>query len=557
MKLKTKLKAGFASLALLAMTQTGVAATVDDFKNSWEYRALELQQRIDMGEPLGKATFLTTHNSYNSDAYSNLGSYYDPNQKYSLVDQLDMGIRSLELDVHNYNGDLLLCHGQSSHTGCSTFDRRFEDGIKEVSTWLKQEKNRQQVTILYIEEHVDGRYNDLMGQIDAHMGELIYKPSSCQSLPMNISKADVLNAGKQVLIIGGNCGSTAWGQYAFNGTYPTDNGTINSYPTCTTSKYSTNYLINNLVRVYEDSTSLSDWFGSPPPAITPERMKLAVDCGMGVVGLDQLDINDSRLRAAVWSWGQDEPNDWGGNEDCATSRADGRFNDLNCGSVRQYACYSVSANQWGITSGSGTWSGGDNVCEQEFGSSYRYDVPKNGYQNRRLMDQKAAEGITGDVWLNYSDTANEGDWIPGDFPQITLPDTTQPIVYKKLRNDKGKCLDLEGRSTSNGTEIHQWSCHGADSQLWYQDETGRIHSKADSSKCVDVSGAGTGNGSRVVLWSCHGGDNQRWIRGSSNSFRPAHATNKALDIKDPFWGNGQRAHLWGFHGGKSQRWSWD
>ncbi len=245
------------------------------------------------------------------------------------------------------------------------------------------------------------------------------------------------------------------------------------------------------------------------------------------------------------------------NEDCAVSRADGRFNDVSCGSVRQYACYSTSANQWNITSGSGTWAGGDNVCEQEFGTAYRYDVPKNGYQNRRLMDQKTAEGISGDIWLNYSDTANEGDWVPGDFPQIILPDTTQPIVYKKLRNDKGKCLDLEGRSTSNGTEIHQWSCHGADSQLWYQDDTGRIHSKADTSKCIDVSGGGSGNGSRIVLWSCHGGDNQRWVRGSSNSFRPVHATNKALDIKDPFWGDGQRAHLWGFHGGKSQRWSWD
>lgn len=173
------------------------------------------------------------------------------------------------------------------------------------------------------------------------------------------------------------------------------------------------------------------------------------------------------------------------------------------------------------------------------------------------MAARDLQGVSGDVWLHYADREVEGDWKPVGFPQLNPPGNDNVVVYRKLRNDKGKCLDLEGRKTSNGTEIHQWSCHGADSQLWYQDLAGAIHSKMDPSKCVDVSGAGTGKGTRIVLWSCHGGSNQIWRQDVSNTLRPAHASEMVLDIKDPFWGDGQPAHLWTFHGGKSQRWAWD
>lgn len=301
-----------------------------------------LQQHMDMGEPLGRASFLKTHNSYNSRAYANLGSYHDPNHTLSLVTQLDMGIRALELDVHNYNNNLLLCHGQDNHLGCSVFDRKFEDGIKEVATWLTRSGNRDQMVILYLEDHVDGRYDDVMAIMNQHMGSLIYKPGSCQSLPNSLSKADVINSGKQVVVIGGNCGTAAWGQFAYQGTYPTDNGNFYPWPDCRTDNWSSSYIQNHLVRMFEDSTILSSLFGDPPPAITPQRMRDAMDCGFGVVGLDQLDYFDSRLRAAIWSWGEGEPNNANNDDDCAAQRGDGRFNDLSCSAVRPFACYNPS-----------------------------------------------------------------------------------------------------------------------------------------------------------------------------------------------------------------------
>lgn len=138
------------------------------------------------------------------------------------------------------------------------------------------------------------------------------------------------------------------------------------------------------------------------------------------------------------------------------------------------------------------------------------------------------------------------------------------MVYRQLRNGNGRCLDLKGRRTDDGTPVHQWSCHDASSQKWAMDELGRLHSLADPTKCLDVEGAKDARGTRVILYACHEGANQRFIFSDATGLtgtgrlRPQHNTQRTLDIKDSAWGSfdGQRAHLWDVHGGQSQRWRW-
>ncbi|GAA4649728.1 hypothetical protein GCM10023116_20080 [Kistimonas scapharcae] len=132
--------------------------------------------------------------------------------------------------------------------------------------------------------------------------------------------------------------------------------------------------------------------------------------------------------------------------------------------------------------------------------------------------------------------------------------------YRKLKfSQYGACLDLEGRSTSPGTQAHAWSCHGADSQYWYQDELGRIHSALDPNMCLDASGGNTGKGTKIILWNCHLGTNQQWIYDDQQRFLLKKNTGRALDIKDPLYGpgiNGHDAHLWSAQGDGTQRWEW-
>lgn len=556
MSLIAALSLGLASINVLATEEIETYIS-----SSWQYKAFELQSKIDLGSPLREATIPMTHNSYNASHYGNLGSYYDPNHIHSITEQLDMGVRLLELDSHWFNDDILACHGTNDHTGCSVYDGQIEERIGEINTWLRRSENADQVVFIYIEDHLDNHYAEASLILDKYFADKIYTTPSCNAqIPLDISKADILQAGKQVVIYGGgyDCNAasgTNWGNYVFSGFFNTDNSGLSAAPDCSANSFNPSYIKANITRVYEDSTTLSSLFGDPPKDIDADYMKVLSDCGINAVGLDQLDYNDSRHGAAIWSWNINEPNG-GNNENCAISFEPNRLADVSCSQSYQFACSDAQGN-WSVSSGSGAWQDGQAICAAE---GLNFDMPKNGQQNFQLGQAKIAANV-GRVWVNYSDLESEGDWRPGDSPELNLSPADDGIVYRQLRNGKGKCLDLEGRSTDNGTSVHQWSCHtdlaDIDSQLWYQDEQGRIHSKLNPNRCIDVSGSGTGEGSDIHLWDCHGGANQQWKRGTNNSLRPMNAPHMAMDISGG--GNstdGSDSHLWTYHGGKTQMWYW-
>jgi alpha-galactosidase len=66
----------------------------------------------------------------------------------------------------------------------------------------------------------------------------------------------------------------------------------------------------------------------------------------------------------------------------------------------------------------------------------------------------------------------------------------------------GRCLDVPGQSTTNGTLLEIWDCNGGANQQWTYLSNG----------CLDVTGAGTANGTAVEIWTCNGGSNQKWTR---------------------------------------------
>jgi hypothetical protein len=89
----------------------------------------------------------------------------------------------------------------------------------------------------------------------------------------------------------------------------------------------------------------------------------------------------------------------------------------------------------------------------------------------------------------------------------------------------GKCLDLPGSSTTNGTVLNQWSCHTAANQQWQVKQVSSgIHQiiSASSGKCADVSGASTADGARIIQWPCSATKtNQQWklLSSGSNVYR--------------------------------------
>jgi len=144
MKFNLKKIRNIAIASLLASSSYVLADSIDAFNNSWSGQALDLQRGLDVNAPMINNNILGTHNSYNSEVYTacnfSVGCrYLDPQQKYSVKDQLRMGARFIELDVHwtakmeslfSYPKRLLLCHGV-----CSLNDKYATEGFSEVRDW--------------------------------------------------------------------------------------------------------------------------------------------------------------------------------------------------------------------------------------------------------------------------------------------------------------------------------------------------------------------------------------------------------------------------------------
>ncbi|GGU21267.1 hypothetical protein GCM10010244_54760 [Streptomyces coeruleorubidus] len=71
----------------------------------------------------------------------------------------------------------------------------------------------------------------------------------------------------------------------------------------------------------------------------------------------------------------------------------------------------------------------------------------------------------------------------------------------------GKCLDVNGAGTADGTAVQIWSCGDGANQLWSAYTDGTLRSMG---KCLDAAGWGTANGTKVQTWTCNGGSHQRW-----------------------------------------------
>ena len=403
--------------AIDAQTQQAqTEAAVAKQETSWLGHALELQHRLGDGLPLFDAMWVGTHNSFNTIANSPPSiSNNDSNQHVSLVDQLRLGVRGIEIDVHwnpsPWAGGAyapVVCHARptsEANAGC-TVERLLKDELTPVRAWMDQHKA--DVILLYLEDALDDpvAFDTATQMIDETLGDRIFKPpagESCPLLPMSLKRADVLAAGKQIVIMSG-CGSGAWNSTVFDDSVRSEEGNPDfaGYPACTSPSVTQADYGTKLVRFFEDSTFVSTAVagGDPGHRITVATLRDMVRCGVNLFGLDQLDPSDPRLEAMVWSWAPNEPSTSSA-KSCAFSGGDARFHARSCNDARlRFACVNRTTGQWSVTKRSSTQRDGTKTCQREFPGS-TFAVPGSGNHAQRLADAKAAVGAT-DVWVAYS-----------------------------------------------------------------------------------------------------------------------------------------------------------
>ena len=64
----------------------------------------------------------------------------------------------------------------------------------------------------------------------------------------------------------------------------------------------------------------------------------------------------------------------------------------------------------------------------------------------------------------------------------------------------GRCLDVAGASSANGTAVQPYACNGTAAQRWTIDGS----SLRALDKCLDVAGASRADGARVQIYDCNG-----------------------------------------------------
>jgi len=115
----------------------------------------------------------------------------------------------------------------------------------------------------------------------------------------------------------------------------------------------------------------------------------------------------------------------------------------------------------------------------------------------------------------------------------------------------GKCVDVAGAGTANGTAVQLYDCNGTNAQSWTVGSDGSLKALG---KCMDVTAAGTANGAQVQLYDCNGTGAQKWQKGSGNTLVNT-GSGRCLDATGPSSDNGTRLQIWDCFGGTNQQWT--
>jgi type 1 glutamine amidotransferase len=126
----------------------------------------------------------------------------------------------------------------------------------------------------------------------------------------------------------------------------------------------------------------------------------------------------------------------------------------------------------------------------------------------------------------------------------TPPTGTGPIT------GSGKCVDVAGSATADGTKVQLWTCNGTGAQTW----TRNGQTERALGKCLDVSGAGTADNTRVQLWTCNGTGAQNWTPQADGTLVNPNS-NKCLTPQAGGTADGTQLVILTCNGAANQRWT--
>jgi hypothetical protein len=382
----------------------------------WLANAARLQARLARTLPFCFSCFFGTHNSAISlaDGYGNLDPSYQAffkyvkwasadfshsvlrtnNQWLSLTDQLNLGVRVIEIDTHWVGGVLRVAHCGGLHVealntlvkalntvakllghhirwdtetmGCDPslssipafLQRTFKDALEEVKIWMDLPENEDELVVLFFDDQPNlgqwGVAHKLQEDVlSVFSREDIFTQDDLAETGWEWpTGSDMVAAGKRLVMV-----SVAdYGQDMAPLVFPRDTGicswtepslqSVSGAPECVYNGV-TELFTGSLVRVstceleYGPLNCEFIWKGGNAPYFDEASIPGVVDCGVNIPSPDLL--TPSRAAAAVWTWAPGHPfSSNNSSEDYGAENDDGDDDDA----IPSCALISASDGRW-------------------------------------------------------------------------------------------------------------------------------------------------------------------------------------------------------------------
>ncbi|WP_375490969.1 choice-of-anchor D domain-containing protein [uncultured Jatrophihabitans sp.] len=114
----------------------------------------------------------------------------------------------------------------------------------------------------------------------------------------------------------------------------------------------------------------------------------------------------------------------------------------------------------------------------------------------------------------------------------------------------GKCVDVSGANTADGTKVQLYTCNGTNAQVWTFPGNNTIHALG---KCLDVNQAAKTNGTKVQLYTCNGTVAQVWnVESNGEIVNPN--SGRCLDDPGSKTADGTGLEIYDCNAGANQTW---
>jgi len=422
--------------------------------DAWLKHAMRDQIALQRDTPFCYLQYAGTHNSAISRAYGYgtedlflqdllrfFTSHKDTemvsaNQKLSLTDQLNLGVRMIEIDTHLVHSRLTICHAggvdvpavnnfvqkvadllhvqidwDTELLGC---DPGFSDPslevplrqvLGEIREWMGEEENKEEVVIAFFDDQIDlqtwGVVGDLVKEVEDVFGQMVFTPPNKRDFsPDNHTwptPNQMLEMGKRIIFMSGT-DYTDMHDVIFHKTGPytcdwseTNIGSFQPYPKCALGQDGS--LITQegtITRPISDSIVYGPFYNGTggDSIITDERLPAVTECAINFPCIDQ--AVPTSFPPQVWSWSEGEPR-WSDTKTCVVlDSSSGRWHTSDCSSSYPRACYDESSRTFYLSDDSA-------ACPPP--SSF--GIPSNGKLNQQLLSALRSSSSSA-VYLNYT-----------------------------------------------------------------------------------------------------------------------------------------------------------